>query len=236
MSTVSSQAARERRVAVVTGGAGAIGGAIAARLATDHTVVVLDRTGDVPVDLGDPDDVHRAAGSVLDRYNRCDVLVHAAAMTGFGPFEGYELHLWRQVQAVNVESPLLLAQAFTPGMRERGFGRVIFVVSNTFWRPSGAHMLAYVASKGALVGMTRTLAVELGAHGISVTAVAPGLTRTPATDVVPTAEFDEVAAHQAMPRPLVPDDSAAVVAMLAGDSGAALTGQVLTVDGGLVMR
>ena len=225
-----------RRVAVVTGGAGAIGGAIAARLAVDHTVVVLDRTGDVVVDLGDPDDVRRAAQVVLDRYGRCDVLVHSAAMTAFGPFEQFELDVWRRVQAVNVESALLLAQAFVPGMRERGFGRVIFIVSNTFWRPPGDHMLAYVASKGALIGMTRTLAVGLGGDGVAVTAVAPGLTRTPATTGVPTQEFEDTAAHQALARPLTPDDTAAVVAMLARDDAAALTGQTLTVDGGLVLN
>ena len=225
-----------RRVAVVTGGAGAIGGAIAARLAPDHTMVVLDRTGDVVVDLGASDDVRRAAKLVLDRYGRCDVFVHAAAMVAFGPFEQFELDVWRRVQAVNVESALLLTQAFAPGMRDRGFGRVIFIVSNTFWRPPGAHMLAYVASKGALIGMVRTLAVGLGRDGVAVTAVAPGLTRTPATNVVPAAEFAEVEAHQALARPLTPDDTAAVVAMLAGDDAAALTGQTLTVDGGLVLR
>ena len=104
-----------RRVAVVTGGAGAIGGAIATRLAPDHTVVVLDRTGDVVVDLGDPDDVRRAADLVLDRYGRCDVFVHAAAMVAFGPFDQFELDVWRRVQAVNVESALLLTQAFARG-------------------------------------------------------------------------------------------------------------------------
>ena len=227
---------QERRVAVVTGGAGAIGGAIAARLAPDHTVVVLDRSGGVVVDLGDPDDVRRAAAEVLDRHGRVDVLVHAAAMVAFGPFDSFELDVWRQVQAVNVESALLLAQAFAPGMRERGFGRVIFIVSNTFWRPPGIHMLGYVASKGALIGMARTMAVGLGGDGIAVTAVAPGLTRTPASVNVPADEFVDAEGHQALPRPLTPDDTAAVVAMLAGDDAAALTGQTLTPDGGLVLR
>ena len=224
------------RIAVVTGGAGAIGGAIAARLSRDHTVVVLDRTGDVIVDLGDPDDVRRAAQAVLDRHGRCDVLVHAAAMVAFGPFEEFELDVWRRVQAVNVESALLLSQAFAPGMRARRFGGVILIVSNTFWRPPGAHMLAYVASKGALIGMARTLAVGLGGDGIAVTAVAPGLTHTPASVNVPAAEFADTEAHQALPRPLTPDDTAAVVAMLAGDDAAALTGQTLVPDGGLVFH
>ena len=226
----------DRRIAVVTGGSGAIGGAIAARLAPDHAVVVLDRTGDVAVDLGEPDEVRRAAELVLDRHGSVDVLVHAAAMVAFAPFEEFELDVWRRVQAVNVESALLLTQAFAPGMRDRGFGRVIFIVSNSYWRPPGAHMLAYIASKGALIGMARTLAVGLGGDGIAVTAVAPGLTHTPATVVVPEAEFADAEAQQALPRPLTPDDTAAVVAMLAGDDAAALTGQTITVDGGLVLR
>jgi 3-oxoacyl-[acyl-carrier protein] reductase len=234
---MSEQAGGDRRIAVVTGGAGAIGGAIATRLAPDHTVVVLDRTGgDVVVDLGDADDVRQAAALVLHRYGRCDVLVHAAAMVAFGPLEQFELDVWRQVQAVNVESALLLTQAFAPGMRERGFGRVIFIVSNTFWRPPGMHMLAYIASKGALIGMARTLAVGLGGDGVAVTAVAPGLTHTPASVNVPAEEFADAEAHQALPRPLSPDDTAAVVAMLARDEAAALTGQTLTVDGGLVLH
>jgi 3-oxoacyl-[acyl-carrier protein] reductase len=233
---MSVQASADRRVAVVTGGAGVIGGAIAARLAPDHTVVVLDRHGDVPVDLGDTDAVRGAAAHVLDRYGRCDVLVHAAAMVAFGPLDEFQLSTWRQVQAVNVESALLLTQAFVPGMRDRGFGRLVFIVSDSYWRPPGAHMLAYIASKGALIGMARTLAVGLGGSGIAAMAVAPGLTRTPATDVVPAEEFADVAAHQPLPRPLTPDDTAAVVVMLAGDDAAAMTGQTLTVDGGLVLR
>jgi NAD(P)-dependent dehydrogenase (short-subunit alcohol dehydrogenase family) len=233
---MSSEANESRRVAVVTGGAGAIGGAIVSRLTPDHTVVILDRSGDVVVDLGDPDDVRKAAEVVLDRHGRCDVFVHSAAMFAVGRFDDFGLDVWRQVQAVNVESALLLTQAFAPGMRERGFGRVIFIVSNTFWRPPGAHMVAYVASKGALIAMTRTLAVGLGNDGIAVIAVAPGLTRTPASKAVPAEEFADVAAHQSLSRPLTPDDTAAVVAMLAGDDAAALTGQTLTVDGGLVLR
>jgi NAD(P)-dependent dehydrogenase (short-subunit alcohol dehydrogenase family) len=233
---MAGETSDDPRVAVVTGGAGAIGGAIVARLAADHTVVVLDRTGDVVVDLGDTDDVRRAAEVVLERYGRCDVLVHAAAMVRFQSLDELELDVWRQVQAVNVESALLLTQAFVPGMRDRGFGRVIFIVSNTFWSPPAMQMLNYVASKGALIGMARTLAVGLGSDGIAVTAVAPGLTRTPASTVVPEEEFADTEAHEALARPLTPEDAAAVVAMLARDEAAALTGQTLTVDGGLVMR
>ena len=233
---MSVETNQNQRVAVVTGGAGGIGGAIVARLAPEHTVVVLDRTGDVVVDLSDTDDVRRAAELVLDRYGRCDVLVHAAATFAFGPLEQVELATWRKIQAVNVESALLLTQAFVPGMQERGFGRVIFIVSNTFWSPPDGQMLPYVASKGALIGMTRTLAVGLGGDGIAVTAVAPGLTHTPASATRAAAEFADTEAHMALHRPLTPDDTAAVVGMLARDEAEALTGQTLTADGGLVMR
>jgi 3-oxoacyl-[acyl-carrier protein] reductase len=113
---------------------------------------------------------------------------------------------------------------------------VIFIVSNTFWSPPDGQMLSYVASKGALIGMARTLAVGLGGDRIAVTAVAPGLTRTPASAARAAAEFADTEAHMALHRPLTPDDTAAVVAMLARDEAEALTGQTLTADGGLVMR
>jgi 3-oxoacyl-[acyl-carrier protein] reductase len=225
-----------RRVAVVTGGAGAIGGAIVQRLAQDHDVVILGHEGDFHVDLAEPDQVRRTAQAVLARHGRVDVFVHAAAMVAFGSIEDFDLDTWRQVQAVNVESALLLTQAFIPGMRKRRFGRLIFIASNTFWQPAGGHQVAYVASKGALIGMVRTMALGLGADGIAAMAVAPGLTKTPATDVVPPEEFADVASHQALARPLTPDDTAAVVTMLTRDDAAALTGQTLTVDGGLVLR
>ena len=227
-----------RRVAVVTGGAGAIGASIAAALtAAGHLVLVLDRTGDVPVVLADEQQVRAAARRVLDRAGRCDVLVHAAAAFDRSDLARLDLALWRRVQAVNVESALLLAQAFVPGMAARGFGRIIFVVSDTVWAPPAGDMLAYVTSKGALVALARTLAVGHGADGIAVTCVAPGLTATPtARRDLPPGAFHEARSRQALPRTLVPGDVAATVAFLASDAAAALTGQTLCTDGGLVMR
>jgi len=231
-----------RRVAVVTGGAGAIGGAIATRLAPDHTVVVLDRKGDVAVDLSEPADVRRAAQLVLERYGRCDVFVHSAGAFDFTSLAEFDLTAWRYVQAVNVEAALWLAKAFTPGMAERKFGRIVFITSDTFWDPptrppneAEPAPLPYIASKGALIGAMRKLARALGPDGISVTAVAPGLTETPAT-VNKDAEFADVVNRQALKRRLTPDDTAAAVAFLVSDGAAALTGQELCVDGGLILR
>ncbi|HEY2269113.1 MAG TPA: SDR family oxidoreductase [Streptosporangiaceae bacterium] len=252
----------EQRVAVVTGGSGGIGGAIAGALAAaGHAVVSLDQAGGSGaepdqaggsgaglgrevvdlgrevVDLGREEEVRAAAGAVLGRYGRCDVLVHAAAAFDRADLASVSLPAWRRVQAVNVESALLLAQAFVPGMAARGFGRIIFVTSDTVWAPPAGDMLPYVTSKGALVALARTLAVGLGADGIAVTCVAPGLTATPtAQRDLPAAAFDEVRSRQALPRTLVPDDVAATVAFLASDAAAALTGQTLCTDGGLILR
>jgi NAD(P)-dependent dehydrogenase (short-subunit alcohol dehydrogenase family) len=226
------------RVAVITGGAGAIGGAVAAELAAcGHTVVTIDQAGDPPVDLACADQVRVAADGVLRSRGRCDVLVHAAAAFDKADLAMMDLTAWRRVQAVNVEAALLLAQAFVPGMAARRFGRIIFVVSDTVWSPPAADMLAYVTSKGALIALARTLAVGYGADGIAVTCVAPGLTDTPAARLgQPAAMFEDVRSRQALPRTLVPGDVAATVAFLASDAAAALTGQTLCVDGGLILR
>ena len=141
---------------------------------------MLDRTGDHPVDLASRDDVRTAAASVLAQHGRCDVLVHAAAAFDRASLADLDLDGWRRVQAVNVESALWLSQAFAPGMAERGFGRIVFVVSDTVWEPPTPDLLAYVASKAALIGVARTLARALGRDGITVNCVAPGLTPTPA--------------------------------------------------------
>jgi NAD(P)-dependent dehydrogenase (short-subunit alcohol dehydrogenase family) len=226
------------RLAVVTGGAGAIGTAITKALQeAGHRTVVIDRDADIACDLGSEASTKAAAAAVLERYGRCDVFVHCAAAFDQVTLTDIDAATWRHVQAVNVESPLWLIQAFAPGMAERRFGRIVFITSDTFWSPPAPALLAYIASKGALLGVMRTLAVTLGADGIAVSAVAPGLTDTPAARVVNTEEqFDATVDRQALRRRLTPDDTAAAVAYLASDAAAAMTGQVLCADGGLIMR
>jgi NAD(P)-dependent dehydrogenase (short-subunit alcohol dehydrogenase family) len=235
--TAPQESVRDR-IAVVTGGAGAIGTAITRALQeTRHRPVVLDRDGDVACDLSSESSTKAAAAEVLERHGRCDVFVHCAAAFDQMTITDVDAATWRHVQAVNVESALWLVQAFAPGMAERRFGRIVFILSDTFWAPPTPVLLAYVASKGALLGIMRTLAVSLGADGIAVSAVAPGLTDTPASRVVNTDEqFDATAARQALKRRLTPDDTAAAVAYLASAEAAAMTGQVLCADGGLIMR
>jgi NAD(P)-dependent dehydrogenase (short-subunit alcohol dehydrogenase family) len=262
------------RVAAVTGGAGAIGSAIAATLrASGHAVAILDRPvdppsrpatppidlpsrpaalpidppsrpatppidpPDLPVDLADQAGVQAAAATLLARHGRCDVLVHAAAAFDRAPLADLDLPTWRRVQAVNVESALWLAQALTPGMAERRFGRIVFVVSDTVWDPPAADLLAYVASKAALIGMARTLARSLGRDGITVNCVAPGLTPTPAAVAgTPPEAFAAVRSRQAIDRDLAPSDVAAAVAFLVSEAAGAITGQTLCTDGGLILR
>jgi NAD(P)-dependent dehydrogenase (short-subunit alcohol dehydrogenase family) len=223
-----------QRTAVVTGGAGGIGGAIVRALAdTGHDVAILDRTGEFAVDLAD----ESAVREVAQRLGPRDVLVHAAAAFDRADLAGLDAAVWRRVQAVNVESALWLAQSFVPGMAEHGFGRIVLVVSDTVWDPPAPDLLAYVASKAALIGIARTLARALGPDGITVNCVAPGLTPTPAAVAgTPPEAFAQVQARQAIDRPLAPDDIAATVAFLATDAAGAITGQTLCVDGGLVLR
>ena len=147
------------RVAAVTGGAGAIGGAIVDGLrAAGHEVAIFDLNGDPVVNLANRGAVRAGAAAMLDRHGRCDVLVHAAAAFDRASLFDLDPEVWHRVQAVNVESALWLAQALVPGMTERGFGRIVFVVSDTVWDPPAGDLLAYVASKAALIGIARTLA------------------------------------------------------------------------------
>jgi NAD(P)-dependent dehydrogenase (short-subunit alcohol dehydrogenase family) len=228
----------QQRIAVVTGGAGAIGSAIVAELrAAGHRTVVLDRTGDVSCDLTSELSAKSAASEVLAEHGRCDVLVHCAGAFDAMPLEDFDLARWRDLMAVNVESVLWLAQAFTPGMVERRFGRIILISSDGQWGPPNADFLPYVTSKAALHGLMRTLAVTFGGDCIAVTAVAPGLTDTPLSrSVVDEGAMEAVVEAQVLKRPLVPSDTAHAVAFLASDGAEALTGQVLVVDGGAFLR
>jgi 3-oxoacyl-[acyl-carrier protein] reductase/(S)-1-phenylethanol dehydrogenase len=236
------------KVALITGGARGIGRACAERLAADgHRVLIADRAGaeeaaaeldgaqGYMTDLSEADQTLALADTVLAEHGRCDVLVNNAAQLGIHTLEQLDLDTWRRFERVNIEAPFLLCSRLLPAMAANGGGRVINVVSNTVWAPPGPGMTAYITSKGALLGMTRALAIEWGARNVTVNAVAPGLTRTPATiNDMPEQAFAEVRAQQALDRAIEPADIAGAVAYLASDAAAAVTGQTIRVDGGLV--
>jgi NAD(P)-dependent dehydrogenase (short-subunit alcohol dehydrogenase family) len=163
------------------------------------------------------------------------VLINNAAHLGRHAFEELDLDTWRRFHAVNVEAPFLLCHGLVPAMAQRGSGRVVNIVSNTVWAPPPAGLCAYVTTKGALLGFTRALAVEFGGRGVTVNAVAPGLTPTPGSrEGMASEQFDAVREQQAIDRSLTPEDVAAAVSYLVSDDAAAVTGQALRVDGGLV--
>jgi NAD(P)-dependent dehydrogenase (short-subunit alcohol dehydrogenase family) len=199
--------------------------------------VVIDRDATISADLGSESSTRQAAATVLEQFGRVDVFVQCAAAFDQAALADLDAPTLRHVLAVNVESALWLAQAFSPGMAERGFGRIIFVTSDTLWAPPPPSMLPYITSKGALIGAMRSLAHTLGPEGIAVSSVEPGLTDTPGSRTVNSdADFEAVIGHQALKRPLVPEDTAEVVAFLASDGGAVMTGQVLCADAGVILR
>lgn len=237
------------RIAVLTGAAGGLGQAFAHRLAaTGHRLVLTDRSPcdalvmelralgasaeTLSCDLGDTAAVQGFAAEVLARHGRVDVLVNNAAFMPMAPLPQIDATLWRQIMTVNIDAPFLLAQAFSAGMAERGWGRIVNLASSTVWGPPPG-MSAYATSKMGVIGLTRALASELGAHGITVNAISPGLTRHPGSAAhLPQQAFDGVRARQFIPRTEEPEDLTGALAFLVSDDARFVTGQVMNVDGG----
>ncbi len=243
-----------RRI-LITGARRGIGAAVAVGLARPGTVLLLHHlSAEVEAegvarlcrDLGAHAELLDAdladAGAVRDLASRAgpvDVLINNAAKASNVDFAGLPLAEWQQTFAVNVTAPMLLAQAVAPGMAERGWGRIVNVVSPTV-RMGGPSGPAYVASKAALIGLTRSLARALGPAGITVNALSPGAIRTEGEAELADGHDQELhaplVATQAVPRALVPEDLVATVRLLVSDGSGALTGQVLEVGGGLIFR
>jgi NAD(P)-dependent dehydrogenase (short-subunit alcohol dehydrogenase family) len=239
----------DQKVALVTGGAQGIGRKIAEGLAAEGArVVVADVRGGedaaqavgglaVEVDVSDLPACERMAKAAIDAYGRIDILVNNAGIyTSLvpTPFDQLSVEEWRRVFDVNVLGMYLATRAVTPFMRSAGSGRVINLASGTPYK--GVPMfLHYVASKGAVIAMTRSLAKELGPDGVLVNTVAPGFTMSEGVlaNQVQVEQLQDVSVKaRVLARDQYPEDIVGAVLFFASDDSSFITGQSLVVDGG----
>ncbi|MCO4879230.1 SDR family oxidoreductase [Paraburkholderia caribensis] len=241
------------RHVVVTGGARGLGAAFIEALAeADAHVVfgdVLEAEGSalaeklgakvhfISLDLASPDSIDAFVAQAAQKMGGIDALINNAAITNSGGRFAEELstQTWDAVMNVNVRGTWLMCTAALPHLRDSKRGAIVNIASDTaMW--GAPKLLAYVASKGAVIAMTRSLAREFGAHGITVNAIAPGLTEVEATAYVPADRHEYYLKGRALTRAQVPDDVTGPVLFLLTDAARFVTGQLLPVNGGFVMN
>ncbi len=242
--------------ALVTGAGGAIGGAIAIRLAADGhqvaavdidmpaataTVDLIEERGGIALaircDLRNENEIVAASAKTERELGPVDVLVNNAAVFPSGPFVDVTVEELDDTIRVNQRAYFICAQLAARSMIAGGGGAIVNIASIT-WHGGWGDISAYVATKGAVVALTRALATELGRHEIRVNAVAPGAFPTAAE----RAQHFDIGAYeqrifesQALPRRGTLEELAAAVAFLAGPEASFITGQTLNVDGGWIM-
>jgi NAD(P)-dependent dehydrogenase (short-subunit alcohol dehydrogenase family) len=241
------------KTAVVTGGSAGIGQEIARRLASEGAdIAVADvdpadltrefvaKTGQRffsdKVDISDEDAIQGFAAQVRSELGAADILVNNAAVVLLADIDHVTLDQWRRTFAVNVDGAFLASRAFLPDLKQSGSGRIINITSSSYWTPPPP-FVSYVSAKGALNGFTSVLAANLAAHDITVNGVAPSLVRTAAA-VEKTSEFffKQTVQLQNIKRVQMPADVSGVVAFLASDDAAFITGQIIVADGGGTRR
>lgn len=247
------------RAAIVTGAARGIGWATARRLAEQGVAVALvDRSPAVAekaaelrarggraigliAEVTDPAAVTDVVARARDAHGEAAILVNNAGRTMHRDWKTVTPEQWDETMAVNVRSMFLFARAVVDGMEAQAWGRIVNISSVTFL--SGQRDLVdYVTSKGGIVGLTRTLAREVGSHGITVNTVTPGAIRTEAeVEMEPSPEQEQevlatLLAVQAIQRRGTPDDIAAAVAFLCSAEAGFISGQNFVVDGGWMLN
>jgi 2-hydroxycyclohexanecarboxyl-CoA dehydrogenase len=245
------------RVALVTGGGGGIGGAIAAVLAADgHAVAVADlslpageevaariastggRALSVEMDVTDGDSVRDGVARAEGELGAIEILVNNAGWDELKPFVETDEKFWDRVLAINLKGCLQTSRALLPGMVERGFGRVVNIASDA-GRVGSSMESVYSGAKGGVIAFTKTIAREVARAGVTANTVCPGPTRTPMLEQM-AAEggeklVDSLTRAVPMRRLGEPDDVAAAVSFFASDRASFITGQTLSVSGGLTM-
>jgi D-xylose 1-dehydrogenase len=243
------------RTVLVTGGATGIGESLVRQFACQSSQVVFFDIQDEPgrkladelggegwlkpeylhCDLTDVSALQAAVAQVLAAHGTVDVLVNNAANDQRHKIEDVTPEYWEQSMAVNLRPQFFMIQAVMPAMKAAGRGSIINMSSISWMIPSTGLPL-YVAAKAAIVGLTRTMAKELGPSGIRVNAVEPGAIVTEKQKrLVYTPEYKaEIMAHQSLKRDILPDDVARLVLFLASDDSSAITNQSYIIDGGWV--
>jgi 2-hydroxycyclohexanecarboxyl-CoA dehydrogenase len=246
-------------VALVSGGARGIGAAAAIALARDgRDVAVGDirtavaeevvaqirglgrRAVAVVLDVTDAASVGAAADAAASALGEVDVLVNCAGWDEFRPFLETDEQFWRRVISINLEGALRTTQALLGGMIERGWGRIVNVSSDAA-RVGSTHEAVYAGAKAGVIAVTKTIAREAASRGVTANVVCPGPTDTGLLNemaaAAPDAERLRAALIRAVPMRRLgrPEDVAAAIAFLAGEDAGYITGQTLSVSGGLTM-
>ena len=192
----------------------------------------------VSLDLADPASITSAMDRVADRLGGLDGLVNCGAIaTGIGgpAMTEIEIEVWDKVMDVNVRGTWLMSSAAIPHLAANDNGKIVNIASDTaLW--GAPKLMHYVASKGAIMSMTRSMSRELGADGIAVNCIAPGLTMVEATEYVPEDRKQLYLEGRSIQRQQLPEDITGTAMFLLSDAADFVTGQCLPVNGGFVMN
>ncbi|TAP45836.1 SDR family NAD(P)-dependent oxidoreductase [Arthrobacter sp. S39] len=219
------------RKAVITGGISGLGAACAERLAADGIEVItvdISEGADVVLDIADSAAVGRAA----DAIGPVDILINSAGIVGPNkPFWEVSDEDWKRTFAVNVDGTFNLCRAFAPDMVAKGWGRIINFASMA-GKDGNPNMVAYSATKAAVIGLTKTMGKDLAKCGVLVNAIAPAVVATPMNSSTAPAVLEHITSLIPMGRVGRPEEVAELVAWLASDKCSFSTGAVYDISGG----